>query len=71
MMSSITACAGGCGAKVQTTTVVAKNAMMWTTMEMFVMIGRSSDRKMLHTPEMSTAAITHNVLCHDVEWYSG
>jgi hypothetical protein len=53
------------------TTVVAKNAMMWTTMEMFVMIGRSSDRKMLHTPEMSTAAITHNVLCHDVEWYSG
>jgi hypothetical protein len=71
MMSSITACAGGCGAKVQMTTVVAKNAMMWTTMEMFVIIGRSSDRKMLHTPEMSTAAITHNVLCHDVEWYSG
>jgi hypothetical protein len=71
MISSITAWAGGCGAKVHITTVVAKNAMMWMTMEMFVIIGRSSDRKMLHTPEMSTAARTHSVLCHDVEWYDG
>lgn len=49
------------------TTVVAKNAMMCTTMEMFVMIGRYCDRKMLHKPEMNTAARTHSVLCHDVE----
>lgn len=49
------------------TTVVAKNAMMWMTMDMLVIMGRSSDRKMLHTPEMSTAARTHSVLCHDVE----
>lgn len=53
------------------TTVIAKNAMMWMTMDMFVMIGRYCDRKMLHTPEMSTAASTHSVLCHDVEWYNG
>lgn len=53
------------------TTVVAKNAMMWTTMDMFVMMGRYCDKKMLHTPEMSTAARTHSVLCHDVEWYDG
>ena len=71
MMSSMTACAGGCGAKVHMTTVVAKNAMMWMTIDMLVMMGRSSERKMLHTPEMSTAARTHSVLCHDVEWYSG
>ena len=70
-MSNMTAWAGGCGAKVHTTTVVAKNAMMWMTMDMLVIMGRSSDRKMLHTPEMSTAARTHSVLCHDVEWYSG
>lgn len=49
------------------TTVVAKNAMMWMTMDMLVIIGRSSDRKMLHTPEIITAARTHSVLCHDVE----
>ena len=70
-ISSITAWAGGCGAKVQMTTVVAKNAMMWTTIDMFVMMGRCCDRKMLQTPEMRTAARTQSVLCHDVEWYSG
>lgn len=52
-------------------TVVAKKAMMWMTMEMFVIIGRSSESKILHTPEMSTAPSTHSVLCHDVEWYDG
>ena len=68
---SMTAWAGGWGANVQMMTVVAKNAMTCTTMEMLVMIGRCCDRKMLTSPEMKTAARTHSVLCHDVEWYDG